>query len=92
MAREALDSIGGPASDAAVLKVAGSRHDDCLAGFLNYLGDHRVAASVDLLKSNATSSSATVAECAIMSLGKIASPEAVKALAQLRARLGDLAA
>jgi len=84
MAREALDSIGGPASDAAVLKVAGSRHDDCLAGFLNYLGDHRVAASVDLLKSNATSSSATVAECAIMSLGKIASPEAVRALAQVR--------
>lgn len=68
--RSALDSAGGAA----------------LAAVINVLGDRRDAEAVGKIAKLASGADAAVAESAVAALGKIATPEAIRALSNLHAK------
>jgi len=82
MARYALEPIPDPSVDQALRNAAGKLKGRLLVGVVGSLGVRRDAAAVPLLLPMLKEPDADVARTAARSLGKIASPEAAKALSE----------
>jgi len=82
MARYALEPIPDPSVDQALRDAAGKLKGRLLVGVVGSLGVRRDAAAVPLLVPMLKDRDADVARTAARSLGKIASPEAAKALGE----------
>jgi len=85
MARYALEPIPDPSVDRALRGAAGKLKGRLLVGVVGSLGVRRDAAAVPLLVPMLKDRDADVARTAARSLGKIASPEAAKALGEVLA-------
>lgn len=80
MARYALDRIGGPAADAALLDALANAGGNTRIGIVNTLGRHRARTAVEQLKSMLGSTDAALAAAAADALASIADAPAQAAL------------
>ena len=88
MARYALERIPGEAADKALLAALGKAADAAIKiGLINSLGVRQCAAAVGPLGPLAANADPKVAEAAIAALGKIGGPEAIKELADAKAKV-----
>jgi len=91
MARYALEPLADPSVDAALRNAMGKLKGGLRVGVINSIGMRRDEKAVDALVKLVKDSDKAVASAAIGSLGKIATPEALAALATCRkARPADL--
>ena len=86
MARYALERIPGAAVDAALREALLKTSGTAKVGIINSLGQRRDSKAVGALSKLVYSSDALEAEAAAAALGKIAGPEATKALAEARTK------
>jgi HEAT repeat protein len=86
MARYALQRIPGPAPVDALRTALDQAPAGAKPGIVNTLGIRRDAKAVPAIDKLASSSDAVLVGAAVAALGRIASPEAVTALGDLRAR------
>ena len=80
MARYALERIGGPAADAALLDALESAGGNTRIGIVNTLGRHRARTAVEKLKAMLGSADVTLAAAAADALASIADAPAQTAL------------
>jgi HEAT repeat protein len=88
MARYALEQVPGAAVEDALRSAAGKLKGRCLAGVLDSLGVRRDAKAVDAIAPLLGDADAEVAASAALALGRIATPEAGKALDQAATAAG----
>jgi HEAT repeat protein len=84
MARYALERIPGAAVDQALRSMLPKTGGRVKIGIVNTIGRRRDAAAVPALKALVTGTDAGLAAAAAAALGNIASPQAVKALGEVR--------
>ena len=84
MARYALEPSPDPAAGKALRDALGTLKDDLLAGAIHSVGVRRDAEAVGALAALLEAQDAGLAAASAMALGRIATPDAAKALADLR--------
>lgn len=86
MARMALERIPGEKADSALIEAAKKAEGIHLVGLLNTLGERRAKSALPVLEGSLKSSDEGVLTAAAAALGKLGSPEAIKALEEIRSK------